>query len=72
MAWREPRSETLAAAAMGFFQLGLGIATILSGVSIPIATLHQAGAVLLLTALIVVRHRAMPSPKQPVSAILRG
>jgi cytochrome c oxidase assembly protein subunit 15 len=57
---------------MGFFQLGLGIATILSGVSIPIATLHQAGAVLLLTALIVVRHRAMPSPKQPVSAILRG
>jgi cytochrome c oxidase assembly protein subunit 15 len=72
MAWRAPRSETLAAAAMAFFQLGLGIATILSGVSIPIATLHQAGAVLLLTTLIVVRHRAMPSPQRPVSAILRG
>lgn len=72
MAWRAPRSETLAAAAMAFLQLGLGIATILSGVSIPIATLHQAGAVLLVTALIVVRHRAMPSPPRPVSAILRG
>jgi len=72
MAWRAPRSETLAAAAMAFFQLGLGIATILSGVSIPIATLHQAGAVLLLTTLIVVRHRAMSSPQRPVSAILRG
>ena len=72
MAWRAPRSETLAAAAMALFQLGLGIATILSGVSIPIATLHQAGAVLLLTTLLVVRHRAMPSPQRPVSAILRG
>ena len=72
LAWRAPRSETLAAAAMALLQLGLGIATILSGVSIPIATLHQAGAVLLLTALIVVRHRAMPSPRYPVSAILRG
>jgi len=55
-----------------FFQLGLGIATILSGVSIPIATLHQAGAVLLLTALIVVRHRAIPSQQRSDSAILRG
>lgn len=72
MAWRAPRSETLAAATMAFLQLGLGIATILSGVSIPIATLHQAGAVLLLTALLVVRHRAMPSPHRPVSAILQG
>lgn len=72
MAWRAPRSETLAAAAIAFFQLGLGIATILSGVSIPIATLHQAGAVLLLTALIVVRHRAIPSQQRSVSAILRG
>ena len=34
MAWRAPRSETLAAATMAFVQLGLGIATILSGVSI--------------------------------------
>ena len=72
MAWRTPRSETLAAALMAFLQLGLGIATILSGVNIGIATAHQAGAVLLLTTLIVVRHRALSSPQRPVSAILPG
>lgn len=72
MAWRAPRSETLAAALMAFLQLGLGIATILSGVNIGIATAHQAGAVLLLTTLIVVRHRALSSPQRPVSAILPG
>ena len=71
MAWRAPRPETMAAGLMAFLQLGLGIATILTGVSIGIATAHQAGAVLLLTALIVVRHRAMASPQRPVSAILR-
>jgi cytochrome c oxidase assembly protein subunit 15 len=68
LAWRARRPETLAAAAMALLQLGLGIATILSGVDIAVATLHQAGAVLLLTALIVVRHRATPSPAHPVSA----
>jgi cytochrome c oxidase assembly protein subunit 15 len=68
LAWRARRPETLAAAAMALLQLGLGIATILSGVEIAVATLHQAGAVLLLTALIVVRHRATPSPAYPVSA----
>ena len=68
LAWRVRRPETLAAAAMALLQLGLGIATILSGVEIAVATLHQAGAVLLLTALIVVRHRAAPSPAYPVSA----
>lgn len=72
MAWRAPRSETLTAALMAFLQLGLGIATILSGVNIGIATAHQAGAVLLLTTLIVVRHRALSSPQRPVSAILPG
>jgi heme a synthase len=72
MAWRAPRSETLAAALMAFLQLGLGIATILSGVSIGIATAHQAGAVLLLTTLIVVRHRALSSLQRPVSAIVPG
>ena len=36
-------------AAMALLQLGLGIATILSGVDIALATSHQAGAVLLLT-----------------------
>jgi cytochrome c oxidase assembly protein subunit 15 len=68
LAWRVRRPETLAAAAMALLQLGLGIATILSGVEIAVASLHQAGAVLLLTALIVVRHRATPSPAYAVSA----
>jgi cytochrome c oxidase assembly protein subunit 15 len=68
LAWRARRPETLAAAAMALLQLGLGIATILSGVEIAVATLHQAGAVLLLTSLIVVHHRATPSPPYPVSA----
>ena len=61
LAWRVRRPETLAAAAMALLQLSLGIATILSGIDIGLATAHQAGAVILLTTLIVVRHRAMPS-----------
>ena len=58
MPFRARRPEVFLAAAMALIQLGLGIATILSGVDIALATMHQAGAVLLLTALIVVRHRA--------------
>jgi cytochrome c oxidase assembly protein subunit 15 len=58
MAIRVRRSETLLAGAMALLQFGLGAATILSGVSLPIAVAHQAGAVLLLTTLLVVRHRA--------------
>jgi cytochrome c oxidase assembly protein subunit 15 len=70
LAWRVRRSETLLAGAMALIQLSLGIATILSGVDIVIATAHQAGAVLLLTTLIMVRHRAVASPAQPLSAIV--
>lgn len=70
LAWRTKRPEAYAAGAMAVAQLCLGIATILSGVEIPIAALHQAGAVLLLTTLIVVRHRAIPSPARPLSAIV--
>ena len=55
---RVRRPETIAASAAALLQLGLGIATILSGVGIMIATLHQAGAILLLSALLVVRHRS--------------
>jgi heme a synthase len=66
------RAETAAAAAMAVLQLSLGIATILSGVNIGIATAHQAGAVLLLTALLVVRHRTMASLGKPVSAIIKS
>jgi heme a synthase len=70
LAWRARRPETLLAAAMALLQLSLGIATILSGVDIAIATAHQAGAVMLLTVLIVVRHRATPSPIRPLSVMV--
>jgi heme a synthase len=69
---RTRRIETYAAAAMALLQLGLGIATILTGVNIVLASLHQAGAVLLLTTLIVVRHRVTPSPPRPLSAMVGG
>jgi cytochrome c oxidase assembly protein subunit 15 len=72
LAWRARRPETLLAAAMAVLQLSLGIATILSGVDIAIATAHQVGAVLLLTMLILVRHRATPSPARPLSAMVAG
>jgi heme a synthase len=70
MAWRARRVEALVAAAMALVQLGLGIATILTGVDIAIATLHQAGAVALLTFLIIVRHRAASSRMSPDSAMV--
>ena len=70
MAWRVRRPETRLAAAMALIQLGLGIATILSGVDIVVANLHQAGAVLLLTTLIIVRQRAAPSPARPLSVMV--
>ena len=47
-----------ALAAAACLQLALGIATLLSVVDLPIAVLHQAGALVLLTAALVVRHRA--------------
>jgi heme a synthase len=74
---RARRIETYFAAAMALVQMGLGIATILTGVDIILASMHQAGAVLLLTTLIVVRHRARlprsePSPRRPLSAMVGG
>jgi cytochrome c oxidase assembly protein subunit 15 len=70
LAWRARRPETRWMAAMALVQLGLGIATILSGVSIAIATAHQAGAILLLTLLIVVRHCATPPRQCQLSVIV--
>jgi len=58
LALRVRRTETALAGAMALLQLSLGIATILSGVNVGIATAHQAGAVLLLTTLINVHYRA--------------
>jgi cytochrome c oxidase assembly protein subunit 15 len=68
LAWRVRRPETSLAAAMALVQLSLGIATILSGVNIVLAALHQAGAVLLLTTLINVHYRATCTPAQPRTA----
>jgi len=69
---RARRPETWTAATMALVQLGLGIATILSGVDITLAAMHQAGAVLLLTTLLVVRHRALASRDRPLSAMVGG
>jgi heme a synthase len=74
---RARRTETYIAAAMALVQMSLGIATILTGVDIILASMHQAGAVLLLTTLIVVRHRALPyralpSRSRPLSAMVGG
>lgn len=72
LAWRTRQSESYATGAMALLQFCLRIATILTGVNIAIATAHQAGAVVLLTFLVLVRHRATPSRQTPVSAILRA
>ncbi len=72
LAIRTRRPETLAAGGMALVQLGLGIATILTGVDIPIAAAHQAGAVLLLTTLLVAMHRAGASRPRLQQAIVGG
>ena len=46
--------------AVALVQVSLGIATLLLVVPVPLAAAHQAGAVLLLTAAIVLRHRLRP------------
>ncbi|MFO1161441.1 MAG: COX15/CtaA family protein [Reyranellaceae bacterium] len=72
LAWRVRRIETLAVGAMAVLQFCLGIATILTGVNVAIATAHQAGAVVLLTLLIVVCHRSTASRQSPVSAMVEA
>jgi cytochrome c oxidase assembly protein subunit 15 len=55
-----PRAARLALHALlatALLQLALGISTLLLVVPIPLAAAHQAGAVLLLTAAIILRHR---------------
>ncbi|HLJ64459.1 MAG TPA: COX15/CtaA family protein, partial [Stellaceae bacterium] len=42
--------------AMGTVQAGLGIATLLLIVPVPLAVLHQTGALLLFTAALIARH----------------
>ena len=71
LAVRVRRPETWVAGGLALLQFALGAATILSGVLIPIAVAHQAGAVLLLTSLLVVRHRASAELSTSSSVILR-
>ena len=47
-------------AVMVVVQTGLGIATLLSGVLLPLAVLHQAGALVILTLLIVTLKQLAP------------
>ncbi len=57
-AWdRGFRAEAVAVAASVTLQIGLGVATLLSGVEIAIAVAHQAMAALLLAAIVVAGHR---------------
>lgn len=51
---------TTMVAIMALIQLGLGIGTILTGAQLALATAHQAGAVLLLSTLILTVRRARP------------
>jgi cytochrome c oxidase assembly protein subunit 15 len=56
-----PRPARLALRALlaaALLQLALGVSTLLLVVPIPLAAAHQAGAVLLLTAAIILRHAA--------------
>lgn len=55
---RETRAALHAIAAAATLQLGLGIGTLLLVVPVPLAVAHQAGALLLVTAILVARHAA--------------
>jgi cytochrome c oxidase assembly protein subunit 15 len=63
----EVRARVHALAAVATLQLGLGIATLLLVVPIPLAVAHQAGALLLVTAILVARH-AVRRPKMDGAA----
>jgi cytochrome c oxidase assembly protein subunit 15 len=52
-----------ALAIMSLLQVGLGIATLFSGVSVPVAVTHQAGALTVLLLLVTVLHRLDPRKK---------
>jgi cytochrome c oxidase assembly protein subunit 15 len=51
------RTKDKALGAMVLVQIGLGVATLLSHVFIPLAAAHQAGAIILMTLLLVALHR---------------
>jgi cytochrome c oxidase assembly protein subunit 15 len=66
-----PRRALHALLAAACLQVGLGIATLLLVVPIPLAAAHQAGAVLLLTAAVALRH-AVRAPARLVAAVPAG
>jgi cytochrome c oxidase assembly protein subunit 15 len=58
IAWSRGHRANAAALALGVTaQIGLGIATLLTGVELPVAAAHQAMAVVLLAALLATAHR---------------
>ncbi len=61
------RAALHALAALATLQAGLGIATLLLVVPLPLAVAHQAGALLLVTAAVVARH-ALHSPRVDAAA----
>ena len=65
---REPpnaraRLWSIALLVAGFAQVGIGIATLVTQVPLTLAALHQAGAVVLFTCAIGVRHALRPAPR---------
>jgi cytochrome c oxidase assembly protein subunit 15 len=59
--WRRTPSKIVTAlGVMAIIQVALGLATLLTHTDITLATLHQAGAILLLTLVIVNLHRSRP------------
>jgi cytochrome c oxidase assembly protein subunit 15 len=58
------RRATNMVATMAVLQFALGVATILSGAEIALATLHQAGAVLLLSTLVLTLRRSVTTPSR--------
>jgi cytochrome c oxidase assembly protein subunit 15 len=64
-----PRRASHVLLAVAALQIALGISTLLLVVPIPLAAAHQAGAVVLLTAAIVLRHRLRaPAPARVLAA----
>jgi cytochrome c oxidase assembly protein subunit 15 len=68
LGWRSglPRPLLICLAAAVAGQYLLGVTTLLLVVPVPVATLHQLGAVLLLTVMLVVVHRLSGAPRRPV------
>ncbi len=64
------RAATAAAGLAALVQVGLGIATLLLKVPIAIAVLHQATGLVVLAAVLVATHVALPQPSHPIP--LRG